>query len=303
MCKANFAVCVKVILPCRPGCVIGNLYFCVGWYSLCRSFYLDTFAIVYIIIFTYHGQGRSQIGRAASSGYPQPPSGVSHLSVISKQRLFRCPGPYPDQVRDAAPGGYRKHADQPGCSGVRFFPAILLSSPHRFSPGRPRWPDPAETRPPGGSQVEPGSPPVPRSTPRRGPLARLAGVGPANWRTLCHSGASSQRRTRLGAPAKKTTVSGERPTGSSASDNLAARYEELRRHVLANSGRGTGLFVFLRQGMRAWIEAGTGLAPATLVSTPTRSGSAAFPPPVRADVVFALAAMVLSNRLERHRGL
>lgn len=107
----------------------------------------------------------------------------------------------------------------------------------------------------------------------------------------------------MGTPAKKTTVSGESSTGASAGKDLAGRYEQMRGHVLGGSGRDAGLSVFLRQGMRAWMEAGAGSPPAELAADPIRSGAAALPPQARADVVLVMAAMILSNHLEMSQRL
>ena len=75
----------------------------------------------------------------------------------------------------------------------------------------------------------------------------------------------------------------------------------MRGHVLGGFGRGAGLFVFLRQGMRAWMEAVAGSPPAELAANRISSGAAALPPQARADVVLVVAAMILSNRLEMSR--
>lgn len=98
-------------------------------------------------------------------------------------------------------------------------------------------------------------------------------------------------------------MTGDPHSLSSANGDLAARYEQLRAHVLGGSGRGTGLILFLHQGMRAWMEACYHPAPAALASIHTNSDVALLPPRARADMAFVLAAMVLSNRLESSQGL
>lgn len=98
-------------------------------------------------------------------------------------------------------------------------------------------------------------------------------------------------------------MTGDPHSLSSANGDLAARYEQLRAHVLGGSGRGTGLILFLRQGMRAWMEACDHPAPAALASIHADSDAAPLPPQARADMAFVLAAMVLNNRLESSPGL
>jgi hypothetical protein len=44
-------------------------------------------------------------------------------------------------------------------------------------------------------------------------------------------------------------------SGSGGKQNLVARYEELRNQVLSGGAGGLGLVLFLRQGMKAWMEA------------------------------------------------
>jgi len=45
------------------------------------------------------------------------------------------------------------------------------------------------------------------------------------------------------------------PMLTPTANHLVARYEELRSQALGGSGRGLGLALLLRQGMRAWVEA------------------------------------------------
>jgi hypothetical protein len=52
--------------------------------------------------------------------------------------------------------------------------------------------------------------------------------------------------TSNGVPALSTSV---------GTDDLVARYEEMRSQVLEGSGRGLGLALLLRHGMKAWIGA------------------------------------------------
>jgi len=87
-----------------------------------------------------------------------------------------------------------------------------------------------------------------------------------------------------------------------ADPGLAARYEELRRQVRDGAGTATGLFLFLRHGMRAWMQ--TPLSSAASCREPDeketgRDANAA--PRSRAGLVLVLAAMALSRREGRGR--
>lgn len=82
----------------------------------------------------------------------------------------------------------------------------------------------------------------------------------------------------------------------SARGELAARYEQLRRHMLGGAGRGTGLILFLRQGMRAWMEACDRSAPAAWAAIGTGSDDVLLPPLARLEVTLILAGMALRNR-------
>ncbi len=73
---------------------------------------------------------------------------------------------------------------------------------------------------------------------------------------------------------------------------LAAEYEELRRQVLEGSGHGCGLILFLRRGMRAWIE--EPLRPAAANAAPRPGGGPWAPRPSPTEAVLLLAGMALA---------
>ena len=83
-------------------------------------------------------------------------------------------------------------------------------------------------------------------------------------------------------------------------DGLLAAYEELRRQIL-NGQRGPGLALFLRRGMREWINA----CSLCLAASPTKEFTAAPDEAVlpqggaRTEVVLILAGVLLHGCQER----
>jgi len=82
-------------------------------------------------------------------------------------------------------------------------------------------------------------------------------------------------------------------------DGLSAAYEELRRQIL-NGQRGPGLALFMRRGMREWMNA----CSFCLAPSPTKEFSAApdeavLPQDARTDMVLILAGMLLNGCQER----
>jgi len=86
------------------------------------------------------------------------------------------------------------------------------------------------------------------------------------------------------------------PALTPPADHLAARYEELRSQALGGSGRGLGLAVLLRQGMRAWVEAWSSCA-LTMPAERHHEGGLdeVVPIQLRAEIAIVLAGMALSS--------
>ena len=81
------------------------------------------------------------------------------------------------------------------------------------------------------------------------------------------------------------------------SDELRARYEELRRQILQQDEggrRGEGLALFVRRGMKEWISA---WSQCTVSNTKKRQEQTSHEemifPDVRSDIVMILTGMVL----------
>lgn len=82
---------------------------------------------------------------------------------------------------------------------------------------------------------------------------------------------------------------------------LIAAYEELRRRFLSRQ-QGPGLTLFMRRGMKEWINAYSlylGSAPAPVLTTP--NDHAVLPHGVVAEVVLILAGMLLHDCHEARR--
>ncbi|HSQ49741.1 MAG TPA: hypothetical protein VLL94_00585 [Nitrospiraceae bacterium] len=86
--------------------------------------------------------------------------------------------------------------------------------------------------------------------------------------------------------------------------DMVDRYEELRRQTLSPKGGGSGgrgLVLFLREGMKAWMDAWLGCLIAGPTKPPNKSGSmveSVVPWDLRGQVVAILAGMALSIRQE-----
>lgn len=81
-------------------------------------------------------------------------------------------------------------------------------------------------------------------------------------------------------------------------DRLILGYEDLRRQVLGGVGAGRGCALFLRQGMRSWIEAWQDTWRTPPDAPRERDREPMMPAQVRADVVLLLASMVLHHQPE-----
>jgi hypothetical protein len=93
--------------------------------------------------------------------------------------------------------------------------------------------------------------------------------------------------------------------GSGTDSTIVSRYEELRRQALGaadEAGRGSGLALFVRQGMKSWMQAwsqGVIGGPAT---SPTKTGPEEVSPmQLNREVVMILASMALSGHCQEAR--
>jgi hypothetical protein len=95
------------------------------------------------------------------------------------------------------------------------------------------------------------------------------------------------------------------PTAVCADDELVARYEELRRHVLDRSSetyRGPGLALLTQRGMKAWMDVSSNCLTTpspTILRASNREDVLASNQ--RGDIVLVLAAMALHRYQEANR--
>jgi hypothetical protein len=82
-------------------------------------------------------------------------------------------------------------------------------------------------------------------------------------------------------------------------DGVIARYEELRRQALGRSSpQAHGLVLFLRRGMRAWMQAWSRCMPPPLAPVQPLAVQELCPVQLHRDVAMLLASMVLFARQE-----
>jgi hypothetical protein len=82
-------------------------------------------------------------------------------------------------------------------------------------------------------------------------------------------------------------------------DGFIAAYEELRRQIL-NGQRGPGLALFMRRGMREWMNAcSLCLAPSPTKESAAALDQAVLPQGARTEIVLILAGMLLHGCQER----
>jgi hypothetical protein len=86
------------------------------------------------------------------------------------------------------------------------------------------------------------------------------------------------------------------------SDALRFSYDDLRTQVLAG-GRGPGLTIFLRHGMREWIELCCSCTPVMAAMKPVSVNAhpECVPAEARPEMVAILAGLFLQKRLEATR--
>jgi hypothetical protein len=88
-------------------------------------------------------------------------------------------------------------------------------------------------------------------------------------------------------------------TRTARNDGLIARYEELRRQALGRSGaQGQGLVLFLRGGMRAWMNAWSQCAVPQAAPAHSHNDQDICPVQLQREVTMLLASMVWVARQE-----
>jgi hypothetical protein len=255
---------------------------------------LDSLTLIDIIIFTYLN-GRSAADKtilAPPAGYAESSPGRGAVRDLSQPRIFRSRGSAPGQVRDAATGGCRQAAGQPGSQGIRFLAAIVLSGAGRLSTSWSCWLVAAETRAPIRAQAHRRTHAVCAATPGGRAGHFYFSACPTSNAAVRRFGSPPQHRSSTAA-SKKTPVTPESVSACSPDRRLVAAYEELRCQAIQGGG-GPGLALMMSRGLRCWMEAWSQLL------TKECSRAQQFDPPessalsgMRQDLVILLAGMLL----------
>jgi hypothetical protein len=273
---------------------------------------LDNTPLCVVIIFTAGTQpnrenenvaGEKQLRQAegvtATRNTQPPPAGcapsfVPEQRVLRSQRLAAC------EIRDVTTGPCGQAGGFPNGQGVWFLPPVVLPSGICF---RARWfvgitsPEAwSEKR----SQAHSGSDEVRGRTASPGAIPEFRSAGRASAAQLPRESAPPQHRAAASA-GKKTPISLQ-PAHTAApleKDGLIAAYEELRRQIM-NGQRGPGLALFMRRGMREWMNAcSLCLAPSPTKEFTAAPDQAVLPQGARTEIVLILAGMLLHGCQER----
>jgi len=94
-------------------------------------------------------------------------------------------------------------------------------------------------------------------------------------------------------------------SGSGADSAIVSRYEGLRRHALGSAdetGRGSGLALFVRQGMKSWMQAWSQCVIGGPATPQAKTGPEEVSPmELNREAVMILASMALSGRCQEAR--
>ena len=290
----------------------------VAFHSICvllsitfRQKRLDKIPTYVVIIFTAVTQpnrenenaaGEKQLRQAegvTATRNTQPPPAGCAPSAFPEQRILRSQRLAAGEIRDATTGPCGQAGGFPNGQGVWILPPVVLPSGICL---RARWfaritsPEAwSEKR----SQAHSGSDEVRGRTASPGAIPEFRSAGRAGAAQLPRKSAPPQYRAAASA-GKKTPISLlPDPAAPLEKEGLIAAYEELRRQIL-NGQRGPGLALFMRRGMREWMNAcSLCLAPCPTKEFTTAPDHAVLPRSARTEVVLILAGMLLHGCQER----
>ena len=307
---------VKLMLS---GVLAANRTGLVAFHSLCvllsitfRQKRLDKIPAYVVIIFTAATQSNRQNENAAgekqlrqaegvtATRNTQPPPAGCAPSFVPEQRILRSQRFAAGEIRDATTGPCGQAGGFPNGQGVWFLPPVVLPSGICF---RARWfvgITSSEAWSEKRSQAHSGSDEVRGRTASPGAIPEFRSAGRAGAAQLPRESAPPQHRAAASA-GKKTPIS-LLPAHTAApleKDGLVATYEELRRQIM-NGQRGPGLALFMRRGMREWMNAcSLCLAPSPTKEFIAAPDKAVLPQGARTEVVLILAGMLLHGCQER----
>jgi hypothetical protein len=235
---------------------------------------------------------------ASSPRDPQPSAGDRHRSPVSRQRVLRSPRSVAGQIRDAASGPGREKFCQRFCTCLWVLSSVVLPGPIRVSAGGSLRPLSPQTRPPKRTQTHRRSDGLHRPAALRRPFAQSGTTGPSRSEAIPAACASPQHRSTFAA-GKKTALKSRITNNHEA---LRSAYEDLRTQVFAG-GRGPGLVLFIRHGMREWLEVCGSATVVTVTIEPAERARnpQVVPPEMRSEIVLILAGLFLRKRGEANR--
>lgn len=244
---------------------------------------------------------RSETRSPASTGHFKPTAWRGHRQTVRRGQLFRSQRSRSGQIRDAPPGAERASAGFRGGGRLRVLKAILLPGAVGIRAGRTRRPGSAQARAQAGAQTDRRSSDLHRRNTSAGPLGSTWRHGALDSPAFWHDRASAKHRARVTAPSKKTPL--REPDYKPVNPpDLVANYEQLRRDstgVSARGHEGLGLALFLRRGMKAWMQAWSQCPGHISPQAQTQAAMAApVPLDVRMQVATVLAGIILSLQQE-----
>lgn len=250
-----------------------------------------------IILFTAsHGnRAANQTIVASPAGYAEPSPRRGPRRELSCERVLRSRRSAAGQVRDAAAGGRRQAAGQPGSQGVRLLAPVALSGAGSISRIWSCRAVATQTGAPIRAQADRRTHAVCGGTPDRRAGNLQPSAGRASRTTVRRLGSPAQHRSSTAAP-KKTSVSPEPTSFCLADRRLVAAYEELRCQAVQGWRRGPGLALIMARGFRCWMEACSQL----LASECSRMQDPDQPAPsmssgFRGELILLLASMLLHS--------
>ena len=273
---------------------------------------LDKSCVFAVIIFTAATQpdrenenaaGDKQLRQADSvtaTRNTQPPPARCASSSVPGQRLLRSQRLAAGEIRDVTAGSCGQAGGFTNGQGVWFLPPVVLPSGIYLRAKRFVRIASPEAGPEKRSQAHCGSDGVCGRAANRGAISEFRSAGRTGAAQFPGEGAPPQHRAAASA-GKKTPI-GLLSTDTAApleKDGLIAAYEELRRQLL-NGQRGPGLTLFMRRGMREWMNAWSPcVAPSPTKECTAAPDEAILPQGARTEVVLILAGMLLHGCQER----
>jgi hypothetical protein len=244
-------------------------------------------------------QFRQAEGVTATRNTQPPPAGGAPSS-IPEQRILRSQRLAAGEIRDATTGPCGQAGDFPNGQGVWFLPPVVLPSGICLRARWLVWITSPEAWSEKRSQAHSGSDEVRGRAANPGAITEFRSTSRTGAAQLPRESAPPQHRAAASA-GKKTPIS-LLPAHTAApleKNGCTAAYEELRRQIL-NGQRGPGLALFMRRGMREWMNAcSLWLAPSPIKEFTAALDQAVLPQGARTEIVLILAGMLLHGCQER----